>query len=103
MQFSLGDIVLLMVIAAVAFQFWRIRAISERAKAFLENYCNKQGLQLIDVARSKTRLTIFRARVDWYTEFTFEFSSTGEERYSGLLCMKGLVVADTQLPAYRIN
>lgn len=103
MEFSLIDIVLLTVIAAVAFQFWRIRAISERAKTFLENYCKKQGLQFIDVARSKTRLTIFRARIDWYTEFTFAFSSTGEERYSGLLCMKGLIVTDTQLPAYRIN
>ncbi|GAB5382044.1 MAG: DUF3301 domain-containing protein [Aliiglaciecola sp.] len=103
MQFNLADILLLAVIIAIGFQFWRIRAISEQAKHYLERYCDSQGLQLISVARSKTRLTFHKAKLDWRTEFNFEFSSTGEERYLGKLCMRGLTVVDTEMPAYRIN
>lgn len=103
MQFNLFDIVLLMVIVLVGAQFWRIRAISERAKVFLTRYCEKNGLQLISIARSKTRLSVHNGRLDWYNEFIFEFSSTGEESYQGLLSMSGLTVINTDLPAYRIN
>lgn len=103
MQFNLLDILLFAVIIAVSFQFWRIRAISEYARRYLERYCDTQALQLISVARSKTRLTLFKAKLDWYTEFTFEFSSTGEERYFGILSLRGLTVVNTDMPAYRIN
>ncbi|WP_353369528.1 DUF3301 domain-containing protein [Aliiglaciecola sp. NS0011-25] len=44
-----------------------------------------------------------KAKLDWYTEFSFEFSSTGEERYLGLLKMRGVSVDDVNVPAYRIS
>ena len=103
MQLNLFDIVLLMVIFVVALQFWRIRAISEQAKHYLTRYCEQHGLQLISIARSKTRFTRIEGKIDWYNEFTFEFSSTGEDRYQGELSMSGLRVLKTDLPAYRIN
>ena len=103
MNFNLFDIFLLMLIIVVGIQFWRIRAISEHAKRYLTRYCEQHGLQLISIARSKTRLSIHNGRLDWYNEFDFEFSSTGEESYQGLLTMSGLAVINTELPAYRIN
>ncbi|GAA6184126.1 hypothetical protein [Aliiglaciecola sp. NS0011-25] len=36
MNFNLTDILVLFIIAAIAFQFWRIRGISEQAKVYLE-------------------------------------------------------------------
>lgn len=103
MNINLFDIVLLMVIIVVGMQFWRIRAISEHAKFYLSRYCEKNGLQLISIARSKTRLSIHKGRLDWFNEFNFEFSSTGEESYQGILTMSGLSIVNTELPAYRIN
>ncbi|GAA0855995.1 DUF3301 domain-containing protein [Aliiglaciecola litoralis] len=103
MEFSLSNIVLFAVIAAIIFQFWRIRAISEQAKVHLDRYCHQHGLQLISIARFKTRLIVYQAKLDWYTQFAFEFSSTGEERYTGVMTMRGLTMADIDLPAYRIN
>ena len=103
MQFSLLDILLLCAIAVVMFQFWRIRAIAEHAKAYLIAYCNKNQLQLISIARQKTRLGLHRGKLDWYTEFQFEFSGNGEDSYQGTLFMSGLKITDTQMPAYRIN
>lgn len=103
MEFNLSSILLFAILAAIIFQFWRIRGISEHAKVYLERYCQKHGLQLISVARFKTRLIVHRARLDWSTQFAFEFSSTGEESYSGVLTMHGLSMANIELPAYRIN
>ncbi|GAC14348.1 DUF3301 domain-containing protein [Aliiglaciecola lipolytica] len=103
MNINLTDILVLFIIAAIMFQFWRIRAISEQAKVYLENYCELNGLQLISIARSKTRVILFKAKLDWYTEFSFEFSSTGEERYLGTLKMRGLSVENVDVPAYRIS
>ena len=103
MTFNLADIVVLLIVAVVAFQFWRIRAIAEQAKAYLQVYCQRQQLQLISVARHKTRLGFNRGKLDWHTEFHFEFSGNGEDSYQGTLIMSGLSVLDTQLPAYRVN
>lgn len=103
MQFSLFDILLLCIISAVVFQFWRIRAIAEHAKVYLTHYCEKNQLQLISVARHKTRLGVHRGKLDWRTEFHFEFSGNGEDSYQGTLHMSGLTIVNTDLPAYRIN
>lgn len=102
MAFNLFDVVLLLIICMVAFQFWRIRAITERANQYMQQYCDKNQLQLISVARRKTRLTLYRGKLDWYNEFDFEFSGNGEDSYRGELVMTGLVIKSTDLPAYRI-
>ena len=100
---NLFDIVILLVVVIVAMQFWRIRAIAEHAKVHLTHYCEKQDLQFISLARSRTRLASHRGKLDWHTEFTFEFSGNGEDSYQGTLTMAGLEVLNTELPAYRIN
>ena len=103
MQFSVFDVLMLCIISVVVFQFWRIRGIAEHAKAYLKRYCEKSQLQLISVARTKTRLGVHKGKLDWRTEFSFEFSGNGEDSYQGTLIMSGLTIVDTQLPAYRIN
>lgn len=103
MQFNLSDIVVLLILAIIAFQFWRVRGITERANVYLKQYCEQQGLQLISVARHKTRLTIHRGKLDWLSEFMFEFSGNGEDASIGTLTMKGWQVTDTELPPYKIN
>lgn len=102
MQFNLLDILLLAIVIFVGFHFWRVRAISEQAQVYLQQYCEKQGLQFISCARRKTRLTTVRGKLDWYSEFNFEFSGNGEDSYTGAIAMRGLKVVQTDLPAYRI-
>ncbi|MDF2179633.1 DUF3301 domain-containing protein [Aliiglaciecola sp. CAU 1673] len=99
---TLFDLILMMVIVVVGLQFWRIRAISEKAHVYLEQYCQQQGLQLISLSRVKTRLTSIRGKLDWHSEFTFEFSGNGEDAYQGKLIMGGLKVLQTDLPPYRV-
>jgi hypothetical protein len=99
---TLLELVLIFVLVGVGWQFWRIRAISESASEYLTRYCSQQGLQLISLSRRKTRLGSYRGKLDWYTEFNFEFSGNGEDAYQGVLIMRGQHVTQTTLPPYRI-
>lgn len=99
---TLADIWLLIAIGLVIFQFWRVRAITEAANVYASRYCEQQQLQLLSLARAKTRLKWLRGKLDWYTEFQFEFSGNGEDKYTGTLIMNGLRVTQTQVPPYRI-
>jgi hypothetical protein len=103
MQFNLADIVILVIVVVVAAQFWRIRGIAEQAKRYLTQFCEKQELQLISVARHQTRLAFHRGKLDWRCEFVFEFSGNGEDSSQGTLVMRGLQVVSTDLPAYRVH
>ena len=68
----------------------------------LAKYCNERQLQLLTVARFKTRIAIHRGKPDWHTFFVFEFSGNGTDMYSGTLEMKGKQIISTDLPAYRV-
>jgi hypothetical protein len=100
---SLFDIVIFMLIIAVAIQFWRIRGISERANQHCQTYCQQHNLQLISVALKSTRITTEKGKLDWRTTFAFEFSATGDDAYIGECIMSGKRVTATQIPAHRIN
>lgn len=100
---NLADVLLLVIIAAGGALFWRIRMISEAANRYLAQYCNTQQLQLISIARRRTRPMLYRGKLDWRSEFDFEFSSTGQDCYTGSLTMNGLTVVTTETPPHRIH
>lgn len=103
MVFTLTDVVALLIVVVIIVQFWHIRAITEMANRYLGNYCQERDLQLLSVARSKTRLGLHKGKPDWQTEFEFEFSGNGTDRYAGQLFMVGKKVVATDLPAYRVS
>lgn len=100
---NLFDILVLLAILAFGYQFWRLRAMAEYANLYLTRYCDKHQLQLLDVARTHTRLSWQSGKLDWQCEFRFAFSGNGEDAQTGHLYMQGIKVVETQLPAYRIN
>ena len=100
---TLLELIIWLTIGFTGYQFWRIRAISEAANRYLNLYCEKQGLQLISVARDKTRFGLVRGKPDWKTQFVFEFSGNGEDKYQGLLEMEGHRAVATTVPPYRMN
>ncbi|UAA39698.1 DUF3301 domain-containing protein [Paraneptunicella aestuarii] len=100
---TLMDIIYIMIGSVIAIQFWHIRGITERANRHLFHFCQERNLQLLAVARFKTRIGIHRGKPDWHTFFIFEFSGNGTDSYSGTLEMKGKQVINTDLPAYRVS
>ena len=100
---NLFDLVLLIGIVLLAAMFWRFRAISEAVKTQLDAYCERQQLQLISVARVKTRLASYRGKLDFHCDFVFEFSGNGEDSCQGQVKMIGLKVQHIETPAYRVE
>ncbi|WP_158770873.1 DUF3301 domain-containing protein [Paraglaciecola sp. L1A13] len=100
---NLFDLTLFFIILLVIFQFWRMRAITEKANQHLQQYCEKHGLQLISVARHKTRIGSYLGKLDWQSCFIFEFSGNGENSYQGTLTMAGQHILQVETPAYRAD
>ena len=63
---NLYDLILLIGICLIAAMFWRFRAISEAVKTQMDAYCERQQLQLISVARVKTRIGSYRGKLDFH-------------------------------------
>ncbi|MCW8091678.1 DUF3301 domain-containing protein [Alteromonas sp. ASW11-130] len=100
---SIGELSFLLLLAFIGFQFWRIRSISESAHEHVLHYCQKNQLQLLSLSRKKTRISVRFGPLDWYSVFEFEFSSTGEDRYTGSFEMVGKRIVNIYTPAHRMN
>lgn len=100
---SLYDILFILFLVVIIAQFWRVRSIAESASRYLKNYCDEQHLQLISIARYKTKIGIHRGKPDWVTQFIFEFSGNGTDRYTGTVSMKGTDVVAVETPPYRMS
>lgn len=100
---TLGPLVLLLSICLVAFQFWRLRGIAEYSIDYCKQYCDKNHLQFIALARLNTRPSFSSGRFDWKIEYALEFSSNGEDAYVGTVTCVGKQILTVDLPAYKIN
>tara|TARA_B100001250_G_scaffold343187_2_gene311758 strand:- start:4396 stop:4719 length:324 start_codon:yes stop_codon:yes gene_type:complete len=89
------DLLLLVVLGAVAMLGWKVwlqqRAAQALALAYLRRECKKQGFQLLDdtVALTRTRLQLRQKRLLVLRTLAFEFSSDGADRYRGELMLTG--------------
>jgi len=99
---TLLELTLWLFLVSIGFQFWRIRSISEYANYYLRQYCQQHQLQLLSIARSKTRITLKYNKPDWHNIYEFEFSGNGEDRYTGVIELIGKKVIRTSLPPYRV-
>ena len=95
---------LILLVAALALLAINSMRVREIAIAAVRRHCSQQGLQLLDqsvsfraikpVRRSSGAITLLR-------RYTFDFTSTGEERYQGVITMHGMAPARVGLAAHR--
>jgi len=100
---TLGPLVILLSILVVGIQFWRLRGIAEFSIDYARQYCDRNNLQFMSLARQKTRLTAFRGKIDWKISYILEFSSNGEDAYEGELVSFGRNIIQIDLPVYKVN
>ncbi|WP_100655896.1 DUF3301 domain-containing protein [Alteromonas flava] len=100
---NLYDLIILLVLVVIALQFWQIRAMTELANRYAASYCKQHGLQLVSVARDKTRIGVYRGRPVWRCWYAFEFSANRESLSQGWFLMQGKTVTNIDVPAYPIN
>lgn len=100
---SLIDILVLVGILSVCFQFWQLRQQAEVANKHAKRYCEQNSLQFISCARKKTRLQFFKKKlVEWQSQYEFEFSGNGEDANRGWLVMQDNLLSDISAEPYRV-
>ncbi|MDN3651581.1 DUF3301 domain-containing protein [Thalassotalea ponticola] len=99
----LADIYVLIGLGLLIWYIWSIRELAEIARKLCQRYCDKNELQLISIARQKSRLA-FSKRRGVYLDITyqFEFSGDGTSAYCGTLTMHGKTCIDISLPPYKV-
>lgn len=105
MYFDLGHVVLLLMAGVAAGIWWQLRELKERAYQAAKAHCDQVGVQLLDynVCDSQWRIVRDRpGRLTLQRSYQFEFTSTGDERYSGRVEMVGQRVITVQLEPHRI-
>jgi hypothetical protein len=100
---TLGSLVILLSIGLTAFQFWRLRDIGEFSIQYANQYCEKQNLQFLSLARRSTRISAHRGKLDWKIVYQLEFSSSGSDAYIGTMTCFGNSVIEMNLQAYKID
>ena len=101
---QLIDIVLLIIFFLVGFQFWQLRKQTETAYAYAKDYCERNHIQFIALARKKTQIRWFRKKLfEWRSEFEIEFSGNGEDASSGIMILEDQRLVDISTQAYRIH
>lgn len=100
---DLVSVVILLLIVVVVIQFWRLRSIAEYMVTYTNQYCKRQQLQYISLARTSTKFKAYKGRLDWQLSYQVEFSSDGLTNYVGTIVSHGKNVIAIELPAYRVE
>ncbi len=105
-MFELSDIALLLLFAAGAFWWWRGYAVKEIALRGARTHCQSFEVQLLDESVVLRGLWLKRdsnGALRIRRSYTFEFTSTGDDRYHGCVVMLGTAIETVQLEPHRLN
>ncbi len=100
------SVVLFLAIAAFVFAFWwQSDKIKRVTVAYVRRYCRHRELQLLDQTTVLRGIWLGRDE-DGYLQigrrYQFEFSTTGEQRYSGGIALLGTKLISVETEAYAI-
>lgn len=105
-MYELADIFWLGLLLLACFYWWKAHGMKETALAAVRRYCREMQLDLLDdtvVLKAFWFKRDSQGRIRMWRTFLFEFSSTGEERYSGRIVLLGSTVESIQLQPYRFE
>jgi hypothetical protein len=105
MFYSLSDLVWIFLLALGGWYLWAGMAAKEQMRRATAAHCAQLGVQLLDdtVVLCRTRLKRDnRGQVRLLRSYEFEFTSTGERRYTGVATLHGRRITQIQLAPYHL-
>ncbi len=101
------DEIFMILLFTAGFLYWQsAQKVRETALAATIRHCHDMQLQMLDGYIAFSAFSLKRDRrgkIHIARRYHFEFSSTGAERYNGIIHMLGGRVETIQLEPYRIN
>ncbi|WP_111498128.1 MULTISPECIES: DUF3301 domain-containing protein [Marinobacter] len=102
---TLFDLTLLFLFGFLAWYWWRAKEIKDLVLDAARRYCKRMDVTLLDDAVYLRGLWFKRdpeGRIRVWRRFLFEFTATGEERYTGRAILLGKRIEHLQLDAHRM-
>lgn len=101
---TLGNLFWLFLAGFAAWYWWRAKAIKDFVLQAARRYCKTMDVDLLDDAVYLRGLWFKRddqGRLRVWRRFLFDFTSTGEERYTGRVIMLGSKILNMELESHR--
>jgi len=105
-MFDLSDLFFFSVFMIFCLLWWNAQGVKQQALQATKAYCKKMEVQLLDeglVLKGFWLKRGNRGSLCLWRSYNFEFTSTGNERYSGLIILLGRRVESIQLDPHRLN
>ncbi|WP_273203209.1 DUF3301 domain-containing protein [Marinobacter subterrani] len=102
---TLGTLFWLFVAGFAIWYWWRAKAIKDAVLQAAKRYCKSMDVMLLDDAVFLRGLWFKRddqGRLRVWRRFLFDFTSTGEERYTGRIIMLGQRIQHMELEPHRL-
>ena len=100
----MASIWLILCVSVVIYLFWVDRLAAENAREFAKRHCEKQQVQFLSIACNKKRLGILdNGKPGLKSEFSWEFSSTGQDSYTGTLYLHNGKIVKVDMPPHKLN
>lgn len=99
-MFDLGHVALLMLAGVIGTWIWRGLGLRDRALVLVRQHCKDVDVQLLDESIVLDRIRLARSRsgrVGIARRYAFEFTVTGERRYSGSILLHGAELLSIEL------
>ena len=103
-MFDLGDLVVWSLLILVVILFWRAQGVRELAMKAAKRHCEQMDVQWLDGNVALRGIWFKRGangRLCFWRSYSFEFSPSGEERYSGRVVILGNKVESVYLEPHR--
>ncbi|MBM7063388.1 DUF3301 domain-containing protein [Pseudomonas sp. UL073] len=100
---TLGDMTVLMLLAAAAAWLWHAHGLRERALELVKQHCTRADVLLLDGAVALRRVALLpdaRGRRRLARVYGFEFTVTGEQRHAGSIVLFGRHLGGIELAPY---
>ena len=101
------SVVILLAIAALVFAFWwQSDKIKRMTVAYVKRYCRHRDLQLLDQTTVLRGIWLGRdegGHLQVGRRYQFEFSTIGEQRFSGGISLLGTKLIAVETEAYAIS
>ena len=98
-------LVILILLGLVLLYWWHSGVYKGRARLLTEQHCREYGLQLLDQSMGIGGLWPGRkadGRWDLYRTYHFEFTSTGDQRYQGIVVLLGMQLISIEFETYKL-
>lgn len=103
---TLGTLFWLFLAGFAIWYWWRAKAIKDSVLVAAKAYCKKMDVMLLDDAIYLRGLWFRRddnGSIRVWRRFLFDFTSTGEERYTGRIIMLGQRIIHMELEPHRFG